>query len=296
MKPPKSSLEQWAVLAAVVDEGGYAQAAAALHRSQPAVSYAVARLQEALDVALLSIEGRKAVLTPAGEVLLKRARSLLKDVESLERLAKRLKEGWEAELRLVVDFAFPREHLLAILGELRNRCPETQIQLSGAVLSGAEDAIADRSANVVVTTRVPPGFLGEWLTDIPFTLIAHKDHPLFALHRPLTTDDLERHTQAVIRDTGRHPRDEGWLGSATRWTIPSMDSALAIVRAGFAYAWLPEHVTEASMKEGILLPLPMSTGGTRKVPLHLVLVEPLTAGPAARLAIELFQRHDLRHT
>ena len=87
MKPPKSSLEQWAVLAAVVDEGGYAQAAAALHRSQPAVSYAVARLQEALDVALLSIEGRKAVLTPAGEVLLKRARSLLKDVESLERLA-----------------------------------------------------------------------------------------------------------------------------------------------------------------------------------------------------------------
>jgi len=42
---PKTSLEQWAVLAAVVDEGGYAQAAAALHRSQSAVSYAVSRLQ-----------------------------------------------------------------------------------------------------------------------------------------------------------------------------------------------------------------------------------------------------------
>ena len=50
---PRTTLEQWAVLAAVVDEGGFAQAAAALHRSQSAVSYAVARLQEALDVPLL---------------------------------------------------------------------------------------------------------------------------------------------------------------------------------------------------------------------------------------------------
>ena len=71
----KTSLEQWAVLAAVVDEGGYAQAAVALHRSQSAVSYAVARLQEELDVSLLVIEGRKAVLTPHGQTLLQIGRA-----------------------------------------------------------------------------------------------------------------------------------------------------------------------------------------------------------------------------
>jgi len=71
----KTSLEQWAVLAAVVDHGGFAQAAAALNRSQSAVSYAVARLQESLGVALLVIEGRKAVLTAHGRALLKRSRS-----------------------------------------------------------------------------------------------------------------------------------------------------------------------------------------------------------------------------
>ena len=46
----RTSLEQWAVLAAVVDRGGFAQAAAFLNRSQSAVSYA---MQEALDVPLL---------------------------------------------------------------------------------------------------------------------------------------------------------------------------------------------------------------------------------------------------
>ena len=50
MNLPKTTLEQWAVLAAVVDEGGFAQAAAVLNRSQSAISYSVARLQESLDL------------------------------------------------------------------------------------------------------------------------------------------------------------------------------------------------------------------------------------------------------
>src|SRR5215472_11068659 len=134
---PKTSLEQWAVLAAVIDQGGFAQAAAALHRSQSAVSYSIARLQEALGVSLLAIEGRKAVLTPHGQVLLKRARALLRDLDTLESLARQLKQGWEPQLRIVVDAAFPRERLMRIIAELQRLCPETQMQLSDAVLSGA---------------------------------------------------------------------------------------------------------------------------------------------------------------
>ena len=68
MKPLKVSLDQWRALQAVVDYGGYAQAAAQMHRSQSSVSHAVAKLQTQLGVPLLRIEGRRAVLTTAGEV------------------------------------------------------------------------------------------------------------------------------------------------------------------------------------------------------------------------------------
>src|SRR5271156_5830519 len=94
----RTTLEQWAVLAAVVDAGGFAQAALKLNRSQSAVSYAVARLQEALDLPLLAVEGGKSVLTPHGQTLLKRARALLKELDTLELLAGGLKKGWESEL------------------------------------------------------------------------------------------------------------------------------------------------------------------------------------------------------
>ena len=49
MKVPRVTLEQWRTLQAVIDSGGFAQAAEVLHRSQSSVSYTVARMQEQLD-------------------------------------------------------------------------------------------------------------------------------------------------------------------------------------------------------------------------------------------------------
>jgi len=289
---PKTSLEQWAVLAAIVDQGGFAQAAQKLHRSQSAVSYAVARLQETLDLPLLAVEGRRAVLTPAGETLLRRARDVLNDLQTLEQLAASLKRGWEAELRLVVDAAFPRERLLKIIAELQQLCPNTQMQLSDAVLSGAEEAITASTADVVITTRIPPGHLGEFLMDVQFVAVARPDHPLFVLNRALTSVDLVRHVQVVVRDSGtQHPRDDGWLGAERRCTVSSMEASLATVQAGLAFAWLPEHLVADALQRKTLRALPLESGAHRSVPLHLVLVRPEIAGPAARAAVECFQRH-----
>ena len=280
------------MLAAVVDHGGFAQAATALSRSQSAVSYTVARLQEALGVPLLVIEGRKAVLTAHGRVLLKRSRSLLADLSNLESLARNLKQGWEPELKLVVDTAFARDRLLSIVAELQQLCPNTQMQLSDAVLSGAEDAIVDRTADVVVTTRVPPGHLGDWLMDVTFIAVARSDHALFKVDHPLTPDDLMRHVQVVVRDSGiKHPRDEGWLGADLRCTVSSMEASLATVEAGLAYAWLPEHLVRNALERKVIQSLPLVAGGSRNVPLSLVLVNADLAGPAARAAAEAFQRH-----
>ena len=288
----RTSLEQWAVLAAVVDEDGFGQAARALHKSQSAVSYAIARLQESLGIDLLEVDGRKAVLTAHGKTLLKRARPLLRDLETLERLAQSLKQGWEPELKLVVDVAFPRQCLLDIVAELQQRCPNTEVQMSDAVLSGAEEAITENRADVVVTSHLPPDYLGELLLTVSFVAVAYPRHPLFALDRALTSNDLVRYVQVVVRDSGiRNPRDEGWLGAERRCTVSSMEASLATVLAGLGYAWLPEHLTSEPIRQGLLRALPLQTGASRPVALHLVLVRPETAGPAARLAVDIFKRH-----
>ena len=87
MSGPKITLDQWAALVAVVDEGGYAQASRRLHRTQSTITYTVKKLEDLLGVKAFGIQGRKAVLTPAGEVLYRRGKSLVEDAARLERSA-----------------------------------------------------------------------------------------------------------------------------------------------------------------------------------------------------------------
>lgn len=291
MQALRTSADQWRVLAAVVDQGGFAQAAAHLHRSQSAISYTLAQLQESLGVRLLEIRGRRAVLTAAGTALLQRSRSVVAQFAQLEALARAIDAGWESDLSLVVDAAYPQARLLHILGQLRHSCPHTTLALDDAVLSGAEDAITDRRADVVVTTRVPPGFLGEWLMDVTMVAVAAPSHPLHALQRTLSADDLAQHTQMVVRDSGRARRDEGWLGAQQRWTVAALEASHAAVKAGLAYAWLPAHLVAGDIAAGTLRALSLAVGGERRMPLHVVLVKGEAAGPAARMALELFQHH-----
>jgi DNA-binding transcriptional LysR family regulator len=285
-------VDQWQVLAAVVDAGGFAQAAQAMHRSQSAISYALAQLQDSLGLRLLEMQGRRAVLTSAGAELLRRSRGVVDQFARLESLARAIDSGWESELTLVVDASFPQQQLLGVMADLRASCPHTTLCLADAVLSGAEEAILEGRADVVVTTRVPQGFLGDWLLDVEMIAVASPLHPLQALQRALTLDDLAQHTQVVVRDSGRqHPRDEGWLGAQHRWTVASLEASHAAVRAGLAYAWLPAHLVADDLAAKRLAPLPLAVGGTRRMSLYVVLVKGETAGPAARSAIELLQRH-----
>jgi len=76
-----------------------------------------------------------------------------------------------------------------------------------------------------------------------------------------------------------------------RCTVTSVESSLALVRAGIAYAWLPAHLVVSDIASNELRALPLSAGGTRKLPLYLVLVKPTLAGPAAHAVMESFQRH-----
>src|ERR1700757_506091 len=126
---PKITLEQWRALQAVVDAGGYAQAAEVLHKSQSAVTYAVQKLESLLEVKVFEVVGRKAHLTPTGEVLYRRAKALLDEAGALEGAAGSLAAGWEPEIRLAVEIIFPTWLLLQGFARFAEERPQTRIEL-----------------------------------------------------------------------------------------------------------------------------------------------------------------------
>ncbi len=84
----------------VVDAGGLGRAVARLKLSQPALSRQIRALEAALDVRLFDRVGRRVKLTAEGEDLLRRARGLLADAESLRERARALKRGHTGVLRV----------------------------------------------------------------------------------------------------------------------------------------------------------------------------------------------------
>jgi DNA-binding transcriptional LysR family regulator len=288
MSAPRVSLEQWRVLQAVVDLGGFAQAAEYLHRSQSSVSYTIAKLQEQLGMSVLEIRGRKAVLTETGTALLRQSRHLLQDAMEIEQFATSLSQGWEAEIRLVVDAAFPTDMLMRALRQFEPLNRGTRVQLNEVVLSGAEDALLEGQADIAIASHVPPELLGDVLIEVDFLAVSRFDHPLQRLDRELVIPDLRHEMQVVIRDSGiRGPRDVGWLGAEHRWSVSSFETATSAVCEGLGYAWLPRHRIQALLDQGLLKPLELREGRIYSVKLFLVYGQSGNPGPGTRQLAEM---------
>src|SRR3990170_3305683 len=147
---PHITLEQWRCLTAVVEAGGYAQAAEVLHKSQSSVTYSVQKLESTLQVRAFAIQGRKAKLTPTGEMLYRRARLLLEEAGAIERAARKVSAGWEAEISLAVEILFPNWLMFQCLNRFGVDSPQTRIEWFETVLDGTAEALRTGKVDLAI--------------------------------------------------------------------------------------------------------------------------------------------------
>ncbi|WOJ96870.1 LysR family transcriptional regulator [Congregibacter brevis] len=277
----RSTLEQWRMFRAVVEHGGFAQAAEAIHKSQSSINHAVHKLQSQLDLQLLEVVGRKAQLTDAGELMLRRAGQLIDQAEQLETIAASLSQGDEAELRVAVDEIYSQHCLAEALAQLSTEFPNTRVELVESVLSGGPERLLQGEVDLLVAGSVPPGFLGEPLMDVEFIAVSHPEHALHAVKRPLNLQDLASERQIVVRDSATGQRvDSGWLGAEQRWTVSHVATSIAMIKRGMGFAWLPVTRISDDLAGGSLQELPLERGSRRKASLFMTYADSDKAGPA----------------
>ncbi len=280
---PRITLEQWRALQAVVEAGGYAQAAESLHKTQSTVTYAVQKIERLLDVKLFEILGRKAVLTDAGQVLYRRARTLLEEATLLERGAAAMAQEWQPEIRIAAEIIFPTWLLLEALAEFGAERPETRIELYETVLSGTAEMLREGRVDLAIGSE-HTGLTGMPLMDIRFVAVAHPGHPLHRLGRKVTARDLRAHRRILVRDTAAK-REPEVSGVELRWTVSHKATSIRAVAMGLGYAWLPEDNIRAELAAGELKALPLEHGARRRAQLLLSFADPEFPGrDVARLA------------
>lgn len=285
------SLKQWRIFHAVVDCGGFAEAAKSLHLSQSTISYTVSKLQDQLGTSLLKLEGRKAILTPEGRALLERSRNVLKDAVELETFARNLGQGWGQEVRLVVDHNFPVNLLTQSLSRFTALGKgAAHVRLREVPTLHAEDILRDPNVDLAISERVPLGYLGEPLVEVEYIAVAHPEHALMKLEREISAIDLVQHIQIDMGpvNTGEKA-GAGNSKHMRRWTMNSFDTVLAAVCEGLGYAWLPKHRVQKWLDQGLLAQLPLGDKRTYKSILYLVHGRPWCATPAASRLAEVLR-------
>lgn len=279
----KTTLEQWRILQAVVDHGGYAHAAVALHRSQSSLNHAVKKLEHQLGVEMLEVKGRKAFLTEAGEALLRRSRILTETAEGLEKLAENIDMGWEPLLTISVEAIYPRELLFRALSRFYPDSRGTRIRIIDTVLTGSIEQIVNNRVDLAITGHVPKGYTYEELCRVEFILVTHRNHELAALGHNLTQQELVKQMQVVIKDTAQKPLEaQGWLKSDQRWTVDSFERAKQVLKHGLGFCWLPRHEILQELASGEFVALEVDFSSMRTGTVSLVVPEPDVLGPGGK--------------
>ncbi|MCE2570159.1 LysR family transcriptional regulator [Motilimonas eburnea] len=293
----KATLEQWRILQAVVDCGGYSKAADTLNKSQSSLNHAVSKLQHQMGVALLEVKGRKAYLTKAGEVMLRRSRLLTQSAFELEQLADNLSQGWEPEIRVYAEIIYPRAQLYAALRAFLPQSRGSRITLIDSVITGTSDAIINKQADIVIAGLLPKGYIGQPLTHVDLLPCISPNHPL-SQAKVVDTQELMQDLQVVIKDTSQRPDETlGWLKSEQRITVSNFHEALALVSQGIGFAWFPDHFVKQHLARNELVALPLKQGTNRTSATHLVIPDETRIGPGASTFVDcLFAEHGITPT
>src|SRR5215212_6689436 len=99
-RPSAMDLRDLRLVLAIVDSGGITRASEELNVTQSALSHQLRQLEEGLGVELFSRIRKRLVLTPAGQELAERARSIVSDVSALEEDLRRQSAGWHGTMRI----------------------------------------------------------------------------------------------------------------------------------------------------------------------------------------------------
>lgn len=125
---PRDFADIWAFVK-VVETGSFSETARRMESTKANVSKAVARLEAALQVKLLSRSTRRIGLTEAGSAIHRHALRMVDEAGSIASLAAGQQSGPAGTLRVSTSMAFGNAQLAALLPEFMARYPEVRVVL-----------------------------------------------------------------------------------------------------------------------------------------------------------------------
>jgi DNA-binding transcriptional LysR family regulator len=244
---------------AVAEERSFSRAATRLHRTQPAVSQALAKLENELGEVLLDRSSRDGTLTDAGEVLREYAVKLLNLRGEAAGALTELRELHRGRLNLAAN-EYTCLYLLPLLHEYRRQNPQIKVAVQRALASRIPDEVLNHAVEIGVVSFKPDDAQVQ-------SVVVYRDELAFVVNprhvlagagdvsiRQLGAQNFIAHNiaspqrQKVIQAFKKH-RTPLHMGVE----LPSIEAIKRFVEMGNGVALVPWLTVEEELKSGVLV-------------------------------------------
>lgn len=251
------NLDQLRTLVTIADLGTFSAAAQALHLAQPTVSLHISELESRMGATLVLRGGRRVQPTPAGAVLVERARALLREADETVETVKRHVQGQSGRVRLGSSTGVLVYLLPQMLQAMAETHPDIDVEVS---IIGTHDGLKRlQDGTLDVALVAPPQSPGDlvvsrWRRDPMMALLPaawdapKRITPQWLADRPLIFNDS---TTRLFKQTME------WFGAAgivprVRIELNYNEAMKSLVAAGYGAAILPvEGSASAQLPAGV---------------------------------------------
>lgn len=246
------------IFRAVVRENGVTRAALKLNRVQSNVTTRIRQLEETLGTALFVRDGRRLVLTPAGETLLPYAERLLALAEEARHAVSENRP--QGRLRLGTMESTAASRLPRVLAAYHRRWPQVTLELATGVTRALIESVRTFDVDAAVMARpIEPDALGAGQFDtVPvfreeLTLVTPRGQdPTTLAQEPASLTLVAFERGCAYRSYAMRWYEQQGIRPARVLELASYHAIIACVAAGAGVAVAPRSVLElARLDDGV---------------------------------------------
>jgi LysR family transcriptional regulator for metE and metH len=276
--------------------GSLTRAGAVLHLTQSALSHQLRDIESRLDTPLFLRVGKRMILTPAGERLLRSADDVLATIEQTEEAIRRLAGAERGLLRLTTECYTCYHWLPALMKRYRRAHPGVDVRIDATATSQPIAHLLDGRLDIAIVSDPVRDrrIVTERLFDDEMVVIVEPRHALaarpfvraedFAGETLLTYSSKEDSTvyQRILVPSGITP--------AAMQQVQLTEAMIELVKAGLGVAVLAWWAVEPSVRAGTIRALPLTRRGYKRV-WRAATLKDLARVPYVREFIDLIATH-----
>lgn len=175
------NIEQLKILITVAKSGSINEAAKKLHKTQPALSMAIKRLEKDIGFELFDRKHYRLELNERGSIFYQRSQNILAELEQLKSLSKAMNRGEEHELVINIEGPAILPQVFESFKLVQQKYPQTQLHIQTVKLLHGLKKLLDENADLTITPWIDAFNLEDLYETKPITTLAFT----FCIHKQL---------------------------------------------------------------------------------------------------------------